>query len=277
MTNCVPYSGTEKYIFVSYSHKDTPKVMPVISRLMSEGYRVWFDKGIDPGTEWDENIAEHIKACGYFIAFMSANYLASSNCKDELNFARDLEKDRLLIYLEAVELPSGIAMRVNRLQSIYMYTYDNREDFFIKLFSANNINSCFGSNTYIPKGNNVQQTFTPPQQPGSYTKANPRQTQGNVVVDNGSKPENDKGSEKGVIGAGIFAWAVGVILYLVAVSGNSVKFGDIFWIAGAAFCAMVAREIFKNKKFWKILATIVLAFALFSLILVIIIWITELF
>ena len=139
-----PYDGAEKYIFVSYSHRDTAEVFPVIERLISEGYRVWFDQGIDPGTEWDENIANHICSCGYFVAFISKNYLQSNNCKDELNYARDLEKDRLIVYLEEVQLPPGLAMRVNRLQSIFRYSYKNAEEFYEKLFSSSNINTCKG-------------------------------------------------------------------------------------------------------------------------------------
>ena len=43
--------------------------------------------------------------------------MKSDNCKDELNFARDLQKERLLVYLENVKLPLGMAMRLNRLQA----------------------------------------------------------------------------------------------------------------------------------------------------------------
>lgn len=68
-------------------------------------YRIWYGEGIDPGTEWDENIAEHVENCGYFIALLSKAYMESSNCKDELNYARELEKPRLLVYLEDVQLP----------------------------------------------------------------------------------------------------------------------------------------------------------------------------
>lgn len=140
-----PYQGNEKFIFISYSHRDTAKVFPIIFKLMENGYRVWYDQGIDPGTEWDENIANHIYSCGYFVAFMSSNYLGSSNCKDELNYARDLEKDRLIVYLEEVTLPAGMAMRVNRLQSIFKYTYPNEADFYEKLFAASNIEVCKGT------------------------------------------------------------------------------------------------------------------------------------
>ncbi len=136
MKHLEPYKGTESYIFISYSHKDKDEVLNVLEQMVETGYRVWFDEGIDPGTEWDENIARHVEQCDAFIAFISENYIISDNCKDELNYARDLKKDRLLVYLEKTDLPSGMAMRLNRLQAIHKYTYKDKKDFFQKLFSA---------------------------------------------------------------------------------------------------------------------------------------------
>ena len=150
------YTGTDKFIFISYSHRDSARVFPIISALVSNGYHVWFDEGIDPGSEWDENIASHIQSCGYFIAFISNNYIDSNNCKDELNYARDLEKERLIVYLEDVTLPSGMAMRMNRLQSIFKYTYSTEADFYSKLFSAQNINAFRGESNH----NTASQTFS---------------------------------------------------------------------------------------------------------------------
>lgn len=131
-----PYNGNDSYIFISYSHRDSETVLKIVARLISEGVRLWYDEGIDPGTEWDENIAAHIEGCDVVLSFLSDNYLHSENCKDELNFARDLNKDRILVYLEDVKLPSGMAMRLNRLQSIHMYTYRNQEEFYGKLIAA---------------------------------------------------------------------------------------------------------------------------------------------
>lgn len=136
-----PYSGKKAYIFISYAHKDKKEVYPIIDKLLNDGFRIWYDDGIDPGTEWDENIAKHIEECGYFIPFISENYLKSSNCKDELNFARDLDKDRFLVYLENVNLPSGMNMRLSRLQNIHKYAYDSFDEFYNKLLTAKGINS----------------------------------------------------------------------------------------------------------------------------------------
>ena len=137
-----PYSGEEPYIFLSYSHKNTNAAIELVRRMMSDGYRVWYDEGIDPGTEWDENIAFHVKNCDYFIALMSAEYVESTNCRDEISFARDLNKPRLLIYLENVELPDGMHMRLNRLQAIHEYRYTDREAFYEKLYSTHGIGIC---------------------------------------------------------------------------------------------------------------------------------------
>ncbi len=134
-----PYTGDKPYIFISYAHKDINEVYPIIAKLISDGFYVWYDDGIDPGSEWDENIAVHVEKCGYFIAFMSENYLASSHCKDELNYARDLDKDRFLVYLEDVALPSGMRMRLSRLQNIHKYKYNSFDDFYEKLLSAKEI------------------------------------------------------------------------------------------------------------------------------------------
>ena len=126
------------YIFVSYSHRDANCILPIVFRLRSEGYNLWYDEGIEAGSEWDENIATHIMKCSYFIAFISDNYLKSSNCKDELNYARDLDKEQFLIYLEDVTLPAGMAMRMNRIQAIMWNRFDDKtlDNAYQKIFSA---------------------------------------------------------------------------------------------------------------------------------------------
>ena len=137
-----PYSGDEAFIFASYSHRDMQTVFEIIRGFQKRGYRVWFDEGIDPGTEWDEYIADHIDRCSYMIAFLSDNYFGSSNCRDELAFARDLDKPRLLVYIEQTKLPAGMAMRLMRIQAIHEYKYEDKADFYSKLLSASVISSC---------------------------------------------------------------------------------------------------------------------------------------
>ena len=84
-----PYQGNEPYLFLSYSHRNADAAAEAIRYLKSAGFRVWYDEGVIPATEWDENIAQAIENCNYLIALISEAYLSSSNCLDELNYARD--------------------------------------------------------------------------------------------------------------------------------------------------------------------------------------------
>ena len=173
MTHCpIPCDDSQPFIFVSYAHRDSDRVFPIIEYLQSQGYPVWFDEGIDPGSEWDEMIAMHVKKCACMLAMISEAYIASDNCRDELNFARDLNKGRLLIYLEKTELPDGMAMRLNRLQAIHMYTYSRQEDFYDKLMSATVLDE-FGVS--VPEE---------PFQPRIFRRATPLQAEFDAMFDN---------------------------------------------------------------------------------------------
>ena len=138
----IPYEGDEKYIFISYSHKNKAEAESFIGRLQHDGYRVWYDEGIHPGSEWDEFIATHVENCALFFALMSAEYMQSDNCKDELNFARDLNKKRVLIFLEEVEMPAGMRLRLGRLQNIHKKQYEDEEKFYQKTYLADGIDQC---------------------------------------------------------------------------------------------------------------------------------------
>ena len=138
----VPYAGDKPYIFASYSHKDQDKVFHVLRLLQVHGYRIWFDEGIDPGTEWDDNIATHLESAGYFIPFFSVNYFESTNCKDELFFARELELGILPVYLEEIELDPVYAMRFGRKQALFYYKYPDKNEFLDKVDSAQDIGLC---------------------------------------------------------------------------------------------------------------------------------------
>lgn len=87
------YEGKESYIFVSYAHKDSAIVLPVIESLFKDKYRVWYDEGITPGSEWPHNIATHLENADTVIIFVSDNSLASINCENEVVRARELNKN----------------------------------------------------------------------------------------------------------------------------------------------------------------------------------------
>lgn len=75
------------------------------------------------------------------MAFISHNYLGSDNCKDELSFVRELNKNRVLIYLEDVSLPDEMQMRLGRLQAIY-WNRDGEKKSHQKLMLSPGLNIC---------------------------------------------------------------------------------------------------------------------------------------
>ena len=55
-----PYSGVEKYTFISYSHLDKDIVFPILEKLEGWSIRFWFDKGIEFGEDWASKISKLI-------------------------------------------------------------------------------------------------------------------------------------------------------------------------------------------------------------------------
>ncbi len=130
------YEGTENYIFISYAHKDTDQVFPILEQLQSRGYRIWYDDGIAPGSEWPENIAQHLNDCAMTMAFISPNSMASANCRREINFALSKQKPFLSVVLEPTEMPLGMELQLSAQQSVIRYNYRTNSKFLEKLCSC---------------------------------------------------------------------------------------------------------------------------------------------
>lgn len=133
------YKGDKPYIFVSYAHKDAKVVIPLIKALQDAGYRIWFDLGIEVGTEWSNNIANHLRDSSAFLFFTSQNSVQSENCLDEVAFAKSHNKSAVLVYLEEdVVLPAGTEMQTARFQRMYANRQNDMES-FVKGFSETDI------------------------------------------------------------------------------------------------------------------------------------------
>lgn len=153
------YQGSEPYAFISYSHKDKGEVFPVIRAMQENGYNVWFDEGITPASEWDDHIANRILNAEFFIAMLSPNYLESTNCMDELEFARSKDKKRLMIYLKEATLPPGPEMRLSRQQAILKYRYPDISYFYDKLFHSDGIDICKSQSIRFYSGDAADNAF----------------------------------------------------------------------------------------------------------------------
>ena len=145
MSRPIAYEGTEPYIFISYAHKDSDRVLPIISALQEQGFRVWYDAGIEAGSEWPEYIAEHLESCKVFLALLSQAALDSVNCRQEINFAIEERKDTLIVYLEELRLSAGMRMRLGVLQALYACRHSSPESFLEELCRSRVLAACRGS------------------------------------------------------------------------------------------------------------------------------------
>ena len=136
------YEGNEKYIFVSYSHKDSDTVLPLIDTLKENGFRVWFDAGIEAGTEWPEYIEDHIRGAEVVLVFMTPRTVESKNCRNEINFSLSIEKEVLVVYLEDTDLLKGMSLQLNSTQSLFRRNHPSHDSFLGELINARILQSC---------------------------------------------------------------------------------------------------------------------------------------
>ena len=101
-----PYEGKRPFVFISYSHLDTARVLSIIKPLHDGWLRLWYDEGIPAGKDWSGNISEHMRACGAVLFFRSKPALASPNCLSEIRTAVSLKRPVVYIRLDDSE-PEG--------------------------------------------------------------------------------------------------------------------------------------------------------------------------
>lgn len=129
------YEGDKPYIFISYAHKDRELVFPEIKKFHDEGYPIWYDDGITPGQEWDDEIGTFLMNCSLLVIFISENSMNSTNVKDEIKLALDKNINVVPIYLEKTELPPGLELRLSNKHAIFKYLA-TEEDYIKDCFKA---------------------------------------------------------------------------------------------------------------------------------------------
>lgn len=112
----IAYEGKEPYVFVSYSHRDTDRIFPIIAALKQNMCRIWYDEGLTPGESWNDSIAEHLKNCSQFIVFISPDSISSKYVMSEINYAIAKNKSIIPVILRKTELPASIEMMLGTIQ-----------------------------------------------------------------------------------------------------------------------------------------------------------------
>lgn len=141
----------EPYIFISYSHEDKKRVLPIIKLLKNNGYRVWYDSDIQPGRKWDKCIEKVLKNSSIFISFFSRCYWKSGACIEEISFACILPQynvDGIIpVYLDDIPIPDdlGLQMHLSPRQSIFGYKYGAPREVYKMICKNASISKCQGN------------------------------------------------------------------------------------------------------------------------------------
>jgi hypothetical protein len=126
------YKGQGKFIFVSYSHRDMEKVFSICHKLFNDGFRIWYDEGIEPGREWPETIGKAIESCGQFLIFASPSAVGSRNVRNEINYALARHKEIIVVMLKKTKLTYGLELQIGTVQAIHEFEM-NEKDFFKRM------------------------------------------------------------------------------------------------------------------------------------------------
>ena len=99
------YTGKEPYLFVSYSHRDTAKVYPILDALYDRKYRLWYDESCETGNDFRDELRNRIEGCEAVLLFVSESSMTSPFCGMEIIVARENNKRLYPIYLDDSSVP----------------------------------------------------------------------------------------------------------------------------------------------------------------------------
>lgn len=143
MKNTSGNTDNNNYVFVSYAHKDSAIVLPIIRAMQEAGIALWYDEGIEVGTEWPEYIAKHLIKSRRVICMLSDHFVASNNCRQELTLANGEKKEILAIHLfDNVAMTDGMKLQSGISQAMFFSRSASREDFLDRLITSRFLADC---------------------------------------------------------------------------------------------------------------------------------------
>lgn len=115
-------------IFLSYAHEDRACAQRLATAFAAQGWRVWWDRDISVGAEFDEVLEAKLSAARVIVVLWSEDSVRSSFVKDESARARDQDKLHP-VRIDEVELPLGFG----QIQTFDLIGCDTHGDEFSSL------------------------------------------------------------------------------------------------------------------------------------------------
>ena len=94
------YNGTEPFLFISYSHRDTEKVYETLDMLHDRKYRIWYDESCETGNDFRQELRDRIERCEAVVLFVSEASMNSPFCGMEIIVARENNKRIFPVFVD---------------------------------------------------------------------------------------------------------------------------------------------------------------------------------
>ena len=141
------YEGKDPFVYVSIHAHDAFRSVGILEEMRQKGFRCWSSESIRM-TEWewkkDDTIAEHIRDCALFIAFISREYFQTQDMIDELKFSREMERNRILIFLEDIPLDERLKLQFENARRFNAQNISNRE-LVAQIAALNGVEGLYGA------------------------------------------------------------------------------------------------------------------------------------
>lgn len=124
-------------IFISYSRKDSEKVLSVVKTLQERGFAMWIDKdGIESGDAFKSVIVRAIKNSDIFLFFSSNSSNASPWTVKEVNTAVHLKKPIIPVRLDGADYDDSILFDLGSIDFVDLSIEEKREAALNKLINT---------------------------------------------------------------------------------------------------------------------------------------------
>lgn len=111
-----PAAGDEPYFFISYRRSDFERIAPIMLDVDRRGWRVWYDKGIPGGADWNEMLEQRLVSCSGVLLFVTQPAIDSKWVRREARFADSLDKPIVAVQLEPSHLRHGMSLLLGQYQ-----------------------------------------------------------------------------------------------------------------------------------------------------------------
>ena len=115
------FQNLRPYVFISYSHNDAQSVYCILHEMSQAGLNYWYDKELETGSEWTEELGEKILNSEMVMVMLSNNAVLSRNVRNEITMALNHKKKILPVFLEEVELSPGAELQLQGFQWMRKY------------------------------------------------------------------------------------------------------------------------------------------------------------